>query len=336
MDATAGITLTVAPEDAGERLDRFCAARVPTLSRNQLQNLNALGGVLVGGRARPDSYAVCAGDVISLEPALLTPPGFEAGWPIAQDIPIPVVHCDDHLVVVNKPPGMVTHPAHGNWDGTVVNALLGAGVTLSGLGGPERPGVVHRLDKDTSGIMVLARTDDAYRVLATALKGGHVSKVYHAIAWGALGTRCQTVDAPVGRHPVKRQQMAVVDSGGKAARTELFVVDSYRHFDYIRVITFTGRTHQIRVHLSHIGHPLLGDSVYGGRRQRVRASSTGSKVVIEKLMKLLPRHALHASRLSFEHPATGRWMSFQTALASDMRAGLETMQREDRTKEVLD
>jgi 23S rRNA pseudouridine1911/1915/1917 synthase len=279
---------------------------------------------------------VIPGETIVLDPSLLVPPGFEQGRPLAQDIHVPVVFEDDHLVLVNKPVGMVTHPAHGNWDGTLVNALVGRGVRLSMLGSPERPGVVHRLDKDTSGLIVLAKSDDAYRALSAALKAQRVDKTYHAIAWGPLPQRRVTIDAPIARHPVHRQRMAVAEGSGRDARTELFVVDRYTHFDYIRVTTFTGRTHQIRVHLSHIGHPLLGDSVYGGRRQRSRAWRTGSKVFIERMMKLLPRHALHASRLSFEHPATGRHMSFQTALPADMRLALETMHREHRTKEVLD
>lgn len=336
MNDSTTISLTVGPQDEGQRLDRFCAAQVDELSRNQIQTLNTLGGIAVDGRARPDSYLVSTGEAIVLEPSLLQPPGFEAGLPVAQDIPVSIVYRDDHIVVVNKPAGMVTHPAHGNWDGTLVNALFGAGVTLSALGSPERPGVVHRLDKDTSGLIVLARTDAAYHGLAEAIKFGEVDKAYHAIAWGSLSSRTLMVDAPIARHPARRQQMAVVETTGKPARSELFVVDRYRHFDYIRVTIFTGRTHQIRVHLSHIGHPVLGDAVYGGRKGRARASSTESKVIIEKLVKLLPRQALHASRLSFDHPVSGERMAFQTALPQDMRLALETMQREHRTKEVMD
>jgi 23S rRNA pseudouridine1911/1915/1917 synthase len=336
MEENQPITLVVRPEDEGERLDRFCAARVDSLSRSQVQTINDKGGLTVDGRRRPASHSVVAGESVVVDPAALIPPGFESGGPVAQAIPVPVVFEDDDVVVVNKPCGMVTHPAHGNWDGTLVNALLGRGTRLASLGGPERPGVVHRLDKDTSGVIVVAKTDEAYRGLAAALSAGRVDKTYHAISWGGLAQRRTAIDAPIARHPVKRQQMAVVEGAGKEARTEVFVVDRYRHFDYIRVTTFTGRTHQIRVHLSHIGHPLLGDSVYGGRRRRARASSAGSKTFIDNLMKLLPRHALHASRLSFEHPATGRWMTFQTALPEDMRTVLEAIHREHRTKEVLD
>lgn len=336
MEASPPITLVVGPEDEGERLDRFCAARIDSLSRSQIQNINDKGGLTVDGRNRPDSHPVAVGECIALDPGVLVPPGLETGQPAAQSIPIPVIFEDDHLVVVNKPVGMVTHPAHGNWDGTLVNALLGRGTQLAALGAPERPGVVHRLDKDTSGLIVVAKTDTAYRGLAAAVADGHVDKKYHAICWGGVSPRRVIVDAPIARHPVKRQQMAVVEGSGKEARTEVFVVDRYKHFDYIRVTTFTGRTHQIRVHLSHIGHPLLGDSVYGGRKRRARASNAGSKAFIAKMMKLLPRHALHASRLSFDHPVTGRWMTFQTALPEDMRTVLEAIHREHRSKEVLD
>ena len=159
-------------------------------------------------------------------------------------------------------------------------------------------------------------------------------KVYHAIVWGSLPQEVVSVDAPIGRHPVQRQRMAVVEASGKAARTELFVVDRYNRFDYIRVTTLTGRTHQIRVHLTHIGHPLLGDPVYGGRRRRARASSAVSKVTFDRLLRVLGRHALHASRLSFQHPSTGEWMSYQSALPADMRLALETIHRDDRIKEV--
>jgi 23S rRNA pseudouridine1911/1915/1917 synthase len=185
----------------------------------------------------------------------------------------------------------------------------------------------------------LAKTDRAYRGLTGALKSQRVTKVYHAIAWGPLARREMSVDAPIGRHPVKRQQMAVLDrSVGRArpARTELFVVDRYSHFDYIRVTIFTGRTHQIRVHLSYVGHPLLGDSVYGGRKGKARVSKTGSKGFIAKLSTVLPRHALHASRLAFEHPVTGKQVVFQTALPTDMRLALEMIHRENRPKEVMD
>jgi len=330
-----GVTrLPVTATDAGTRLDRFCAARMEGLSRSQAQKLNSLGGIDVDGERRPDSYHLSEGEEVAAQPSLLDPPGFdEAGSPTPQDIDIPVVFEDDHLAVVNKPAGMVVHPAHGNWDGTLVNALLGRGTTLAPLGAPQRPGIVHRLDRDTSGVMVVARTDDAYHALQQALRDGRFEKTYHSITMGHAGAPHRMIEAPIGRHPARRQEMAVVPSG-KPARSELFVVDSYSHFEYSRVVTHTGRTHQIRVHLAHIGNPVLGDPVYGGRKLRGSVSHGRLRTAFAALMKLLPRHALHASTLAFPHPVTGRRMTFTTALPEDMRLALEMLHREDRTKEV--
>ncbi len=332
MDA-ARLTLTVAEADSGTRLDRFCAARLPDFSRTQIQSLNASGGILVNGRLRPDSHAIAAGDSVEIDPSVLRGRGTSASVPEPQAIPVAVVYEDEAIVVVNKPAGLVVHPAHGNWDGTLVNALLGRGTGLADLGGRDRPGVIHRLDKDTSGVMVLAKTDAAYRALAGDIKERRFEKTYHAVVFGNVRAPRVTVDEPIARHPVHRQRMAVV-AGGRPATTEVLVVDTYYHFDYIRVTTRTGRTHQIRVHLAYIGNPLLGDPVYGGRKQRMRSGSVRSRETIERLLKIVGRHALHASELSFTHPGTGERMKFTTALPADMRLALEVLYREDRAKEV--
>jgi len=324
------ISIVVGEDRAGERLDRFCTSSIPGLSRTQVQALNAAGGVLVDARARPDSYSLTTGETVAIDPALL-PKSRTGAAPAPQLLPVAVVYEDDAMVVVNKAPGVVVHPAHGNWDGTLVNALLGRGVTLSSIGG-DRPGVVHRLDKDTSGVMVLAKTDAAHRALSAAIKAHEFEKTYHAIVLGNVRARSIAVDAPIARHAVHRQRMATVASGGRPAHTEVFVVDTYYHFDYIRVTTKTGRTHQIRVHMAHVGNPLLGDLVYGGRKQRVGRGAT--RATFERIARLMTRHALHASRLSFAHPETGVQMTFSTALAPDMRLVLETVYREDRAKEV--
>jgi 23S rRNA pseudouridine1911/1915/1917 synthase len=327
------VTIVVDETGAGQRLDRFCAGALPAFSRTQIQALNAAGALSVNGRARPDSYVLALGDSIQIETAAVTGRTSPRAAPVPQDIDIPVVYEDESLVVVNKPAGLVVHPAHGNWDGTLVNALLGRGTTLAGLGGGDRPGVVHRLDKDTSGVMVLAKTDACYRALASDIKERRFDKTYHAIVFGNLRAPRVTVDEPVARHPVHRQRMAVV-AGGRPAATEVIVVDTYYHFDYIRATTRTGRTHQIRVHLAHIDNPLLGDSVYGGRRQRIRTGRARSRETIERLLKIMRRHALHASVLSFTHPETAARMTFTTALPADMRLALEVLYREDRAKEV--
>jgi 23S rRNA pseudouridine1911/1915/1917 synthase len=316
------ISLRVDDTGAGERLDRFCAAHLPAISRTQAQALNAGGGIRVDGRARPDSYALRPGEEVVIDTALLPRPHSAAPQP--QALPVTVVFEDESIVVVNKAAGVVVHPAHGNWDGTLVNALLGRGTALSSIGG-DRPGVVHRLDKDTSGLIVLAKTDGAHRALSALIKAHELEKTYHAIVLGNVRARALAVEGAIARHPVHRKKMAVVSTGGRPARTEVFVVDTYFHFDYIRVTTKTGRTHQIRVHMAHAGNPLLGDAVYGSRKLKGPA---------ELIARSLGRHALHASRLSFAHPSTGVRLTFTTALASDMRAVLESIYRQDRAKEV--
>ncbi len=327
--SSSKIHLAVDEADAGERLDRFCAAGVPELSRTQAQTLNAAGGILVDGRARPDSYALSPGESVDIDPSLM--PRVRAATLEPQALPVSVVYEDDSIVVVNKAPGVVVHPAHGNWDKTLVNALLGRGTTLSSIGG-DRPGVVHRLDKDTSGLIVLAKTDVAHRVLSASIKAHEFEKTYHAIVIGNVRARSIVVDAPIARDPRHRQKMATVTNGGRPAHTEVFVVDTYFHFDYIRVTTKTGRTHQIRVHMSHVGNPLLGDSVYGGRKQR--GGKGASRATFERIAQRMRRHALHASRLSFTHPESGARVSFTTALPADMSSTLEAIYREDRAKEV--
>jgi 23S rRNA pseudouridine1911/1915/1917 synthase len=329
--SSSRVSIRVAQDDAGVRLDRFLASRLDGVSRTQVQALNAAGAVRVDGRSRADSYALSAGETIDVEIARLEPSPRAL---IAQNIAIPVIHEDDSIVVVDKPAGIVVHPAHGNWDGTLVNALLGRGTTLSSLGSGDRPGVVHRLDKDTSGVIVLARTDDAYRSLSAQFKEKQTEKVYHAIVHGRVRSRAIVVDEPIARHPVHRQRMAVGARGGRAARTDVFVVDSFSRFDYIRVSTQTGRTHQIRVHMAHVGNPLLGDSLYGGRRSRGGGSTARTRTTIERLMKLMPRHALHATQLTFTHPGTESRMTFVSALPADMRATLEFLYREDREQEL--
>ena len=335
MPTPENITFTVAESEAGRRLDRVCAARHPGLSRNQIQIVNGLGGIIVDGNARPDSYRLSAGETVEIRAGEVRREGWNPGdVPGPEDIPLTVVYQDDDIVVVNKPAGLVVHPAHGNPGGTLVNALLGRGVTLATLGSPQRPGIVHRLDKDTSGLMVVARTDNAYGRLVEGLKDREVRKEYHAIVRGNIGRASMSIDAPIGRHPVERQRMTVPKTGGKAAVSQLIVVDSYSHFDYIRVAIYTGRTHQIRVHMSHVSHPLLGDPVYGGRQVKGRASGSRTRATYEKLSKIMHRQALHASLLSFSHPVTGRQLTFRVALPDDMRLALETLYREDRIKEV--
>jgi 23S rRNA pseudouridine1911/1915/1917 synthase len=325
------VSLTVGDADSGQRLDRFCARRLEGFSRTQIQALNAAGGIVVDGRVRADSFALSAGELITVDPSRLE--GRRPAPPAPQEIPVAVAYEDDDVVVVNKAAGLVVHPAHGHWEGTLVNALIGRGTRLAPLGGGQRPGVVHRLDKDTSGLMVLAKTDAAYRGLVAAFKQQAIEKTYHAIVRGHVRSRSIRIDEPIARHPVHRQKMAVRKASGRSALTAVLVVDTYGHFDYIRVNTHTGRTHQIRVHMAHVGNPLLGDAVYGGRKP-VPVTQAKVRAMCERLLKLMPRHALHASRLSFVHPVSGRRLAFTAALPADMRLALETLHREDRAQEV--
>jgi 23S rRNA pseudouridine1911/1915/1917 synthase len=309
------------------RLDVYCASHLDALSRNQIQKLNRAGEIAVDDARRPDHYALRAGEVVRVR----LPERVPRTTPTPQDIPLRITYEDEHLVIVNKDAGVVVHPAHGNPDGTVVNALLGRGSELSWLGGSERPGVVHRLDKGTSGLLIVAKTDLAFRGLTAQIKERRFEKTYHAIVWGNLGAKTRTIDAPIVRHPVHRQKMSIARRGGRASFTEVFVVDSFDYFDYVRVTTVTGRTHQIRVHLEHISHPVLGDAVYGGHRKRDLPSNARARGRFAALLKIMQRPSLHASRLSFEHPATGDRLSFRTTLPADMSLALETLHQADRT-----
>jgi 23S rRNA pseudouridine1911/1915/1917 synthase len=323
--------LVVGPAGQGRRLDAFLAGQFDFFSRSQIQRFIKDGLVSVNGSSRPSSHVLRTGDHVEFS----APPSAQAEFTlIPQDIPIRIVHLDDDIVVVDKPPDLVVHPAHGHWDGTLLNALLGRGVGLSRLGSPYRPGVVHRLDKNTSGLIVVARNDPAYEHLAAQIKARTFEKVYHAIAWGNISPKQFTVDAPIGRHPVDRTKMMVVKTGGREAVSNFFVVDNFKQFNYIRITTSTGRTHQIRVHLAHIHHPVLGDPVYGGRRRKGADSSADSRRVRERILKIMERHALHASSLAFTHPRRGRRLEFRSALPDDMLETLEVLYTADRFKEA--
>jgi len=323
----------VEAEESDQRLDSYLAAKLQNLSRTRIQKLIKAGLVTVDGVSRSSHHTVATGETVEFA----KPADEEEAFTLkSQEIPVPIAYEDEDIVVVNKPAGLVVHPAHGNWEGTLVNALLGRGCRLSVLGAPLRPGIVHRLDKDTSGLIVVAKSDRAYRHLGEQIKGRKFKKVYHAFAWGNIGEKTLTLDAPIARHPVRRQQMTVVSGGGREASTNFFVIDSFRHFDYIRITAFTGRTHQIRVHLSYLQHPIMGDSVYGGRKQKPVDRNARTKQFLDKIRKSMRRHALHASTLAFEHPTTGDWIEFNTALPEDMMRVLELLYLEDWFKEARD
>ena len=285
------------------RLDLLVARRLD-LSRTQAATLIASGHVLVDGRAERASYRPRAGESVSVS---IPPSPTRAVLP--EVIPLRIVFEDESLVIVDKAAGMVVHPAPGNWTGTLVNALLGRGQSLSSGGGDERAGLVHRLDKDTSGLLIVARTDLAHRRLSAALAERRIIRRYAAMAWGHLDGDTLTVDRPIGRDARDRKRMAVVQHG-RAARTDFVRLARFGSADLLRAHLHSGRTHQIRVHLASVGHPVVGDDVYGGGGGR-------------RLVALPPRrHFLHAAWLRLHHPVTGAALDFRAPLPDDLRTSL--------------
>ena len=312
----------IAGAEAGERLDRVLAARIADLSRSRLKALILAGEVAIGGRTiRDPGHHVNAGDAITVA---VPPP--EPADPEPESIPLAVVFEDDQLIVIDKPKGLVVHPAAGNWTGTLVNALIAhCGDSLSGIGGVRRPGIVHRLDKDTTGLMVVAKTDRAHRALAEQFadhgRTGPLQRGYLAFAWGAPEQPKGAIDRPIGRHPRARDKVAVRPDG-RAAVTHYEVLERYPGVDgapaasLIACRLTTGRTHQIRVHLASIGHPLLGDDTYG---KGFRTKSARLPPEARPVLAGLGRQALHAYLLAIEHPSGGKYLEFRSELPDDLR-----------------
>lgn len=336
LDAAAGpeLVLTAEAEDQGARLDRVLARLAPDLSRTRIQRLVAEGQVQAGGRVVGDAAGrVNAGDVFTIK---LPPP--EPAEPVPEDIPLTIAYEDAHLIVVDKPAGLVVHPAPGHASGTLVNALLHhCGDSLSGIGGVKRPGIVHRIDKDTSGLLVVAKSDKAHQGLAAQFadhgRTGPLERAYFAFVWGVPDLR-GTVNAPLDRHPTHRQKMAV-RTGGREAITHWHVLETYAGADGTPVASLiecqleTGRTHQIRVHMAHAGHPLMGDEVYGqGFRTKVARLTPEAREILEHLK----RQALHAARLGFAHPVGGAHLSFESPLPADLAALRDALSISQRTR----
>ena len=297
----------VEQETAGQRIDRFLSGEDTGLSRSALQALVSDGHVQCNGKTVAKSLKLKAGDTVLLEIPDAKP--IEA---VPQEIPLDIVYEDAHLLVVNKPKGMVVHPAPGNPDGTLVNALLWhCKGSLSGIGGEIRPGIVHRIDKDTSGLLVVAKTDAAHEGLCAQMAVHSVERVYEAVVYGRFKEPEGFVEAPIGRHRTDRKKMAVVPDG-KYAYTGYQVLAQYNGFTHIACRLKTGRTHQIRVHMASIGHPLAGDSVYGPR----------------DCIKRLNGQCLHARVLGFEHPVTGETMHFESPLPDYFTDFLRTLRKE--------
>jgi len=299
---------TVPDELAGTRLDRSLATLHTTWSRSHARRLIDQGRVLVNGVPARPALTVKAGDAIEVD----EPPPQPLDL-VAEDIPLDVCYEDHHLLVINKPAGLVIHPAAGNPTGTLVNALLQHCDDLSGIGGAERPGIVHRLDKDTSGLLVVAKSESAHHGLSLAFRRRQVGKSYVAVCFGIPAHREGEVNAPIDRHPRERQRMAVVQTG-RPATTLYKTEEAFDGTAVVRCRLVTGRTHQIRVHMAHIGHALVGDSLYAGRQWRNLADPRHLAACRE-----FPRQALHAARLGFTHPVTGEEMTFESELPEDIQ-----------------
>ena len=296
---------------ATERLDRFLADQL-ALSRTQAARLVAAGAVRVNDVPARASRLLARGDRVLVTPPLEQPPR-----PLAPHaLPLTVVYEDEALLVLEKPAGLVVHPAPGHWDDTLLNALVARGTPLST--GAGRPGIVHRLDKDTSGLLVVAKTDAAHRVLGRALAARRVERLYAALVWGHLDVPLE-IEAPIARHRVDRKRMTVA-AGGRPARTRVEEVARFDVCALVRVKLYTGRTHQVRVHLAHVGHPVLGDPVYGGAGPRGVSGPRRPRAL--GLAKAVPRQALHAAVLKFLHPVTQEPVAVRSEWPADLRPAL--------------
>lgn len=305
-----GFTLTVTEESDGVRLDHFLVSVIPGHSRSQIQRLIKEGRVLVAGRPAKANQPVKTGQAVVVD----IPEPVDA-TPAPEALPLQVVYQDHDLIVVDKPAGMVVHPAAGHSSGTLVNALLHYATDLSGIGGEKRPGIVHRLDRGTSGLMVVAKHDQAHEELSRQFREREVEKEYFALVWGVVQAG-RRIDAPIGRDPDNRKRMSARARRSREAVTRITRTEHFGHVLTLAIVAIhTGRTHQIRVHLSTIGHPVVGDPLYGGVRRRVPGDL--------RAVARLQRPFLHAARLAFKHPSDGRRMEFTSALPEDLQRVLD-------------
>ena len=299
------VVLTASAEDSGSRIDKYISDNIAELTRSAVQGLIEKGMVTSGGKAVSKNMKLKGGEEIIVD--IPEPEPMDA---VAEDIPLDIVYEDNDLLVVNKPKGMVVHPAHGNYSGTLVNALLHhCGDSLSGINGVIRPGIVHRIDKNTSGLLIVATNDASHLKIAEQIKEHSFTREYEAVACGYFKDTEGTVDAPIGRHKTDRKKMCVTTENSRNAVTHYSVIKQYGGYAHVRLRLETGRTHQIRVHLSYIGHPVLGDDVYG------------------KPYKGLEGQCLHARKIGFIHPTTGEYMEFQSDLPDYFTAVLRKLEK---------
>ncbi len=307
--------LTTDADAAGRRLDAWLAHTLPSLSRSRLQSLIEQGQVLLDGTPARPSVRLRPGQSVEV----LVPPPVQA-VPAPEDIPLSILYQDSRLLVIDKPAGLVVHPGAGLASGTLVNALLHHVKDLSGIGGVLRPGIVHRLDRGTSGVLVVAKDDETHRALARQFAGRTVEKEYLALVHGMPARPSGSVSAPIGRDPVHRQRMSVRAPRGREARTSWVLEEGFDGAALLRVAIHTGRTHQIRVHLASIGHPVVGDASYGGTR-----TPSCRRAAARDALRSLTRPALHAARIAFTHPATGERLTVTAPLPPDLAAVLDRL-----------
>jgi len=303
------------------RLDKYLVQQVGSLSRARLQRLIAAGLIHVDGEAVKASHLVSPGETISV---LVPKP--EKVDILPEQIPLNILHEDDALIVLNKPAGMVVHPAFSNYTGTLVNALLHHCGELSSVGGRQRPGIVHRLDKDTSGVMVVAKNDHAHGHLSQQFREKTTERIYHAICWGRFRKRSGRIETFLARSPKDRRRMSVRPQG-KSAVTHYQAIETFGLHSLVQLRLETGRTHQIRVHMAYMGHPVFGDGEYGGRNRQLGALSTKQRLFASELLELMPRQSLHAKTLGFVHPTTNEFLQFETDLPEDMQRLLDRLRQ---------
>ncbi len=313
-------TMEVPATFEGARLDQFVAEHCDSLSRSSVQRLIAAQSVRVNDRSRRSSHRLRAGDEVQVTLPAPTPSDI-----VAEPRSLDIVYEDEHFLLVNKPAGMSTHPSSTEYTGTLVNALL-AHCELSTIGRPLRPGVVHRLDKSTTGLLVVAKDDTTHHALSARLADRNIQRGYDALCWGHPGEdESGEIDAPIGRHRRDRTKMAV-DREGREAMTRYRVCARYDFLSRLELQLQTGRTHQIRVHLEHIGHAVFGDPVYGGREKRLKGITPMFRADAGQLLKLTDRQMLHAARLEFDHPHTGKTMMFEAELPEDFQTVVEKLE----------